>query len=426
MGKINIEKQDSVKLYKIRKTLEELSKKSGRGTELITVYIPKGKQLHEIISSLQQEQGTADNIKSDLTRSHVVDSLGKVVQRLKMYKKTPARGLVMFCGALPSEEGGPLGSEVVTVWEIDPPKDLNQYLYRCDDHFHVDILKDMLKDDNLIGFLAIDAKDAGWGLLYGDKIEVLSQTGSGVAGKHRQGGQSAKRFQKLREMELSYFYNRVAQTTREYFIDIYPVKGLIISGPGPTKEDFINGNYLEYRLQNNIINTIDSGYAGAEGIREAFSKSGDILGNFRLVEEKKLIEDLFREVNTNTGKGSYGLQEVIGYLKNNVVKILMITDNTNLHRVEAECKRCKHMEEDIVERQLVIPKKTEYKNSPCPECNAMDKEVNEQDIVDYLEIIAAKTGSQLEVISGSAEHGNMLASLGKVGAILRYNPGHSK
>jgi peptide chain release factor subunit 1 len=426
MVKINIEKQDSVKLYKIRKTLEELSKKSGRGTELITVYIPKGKQLHEIIGSLQQEQGTADNIKSDLTRSHVVDSLGKVIQRLKMYKKTPEKGLVVFCGALPSEEGGPLGSEVVTAWEIDPPKDLNQYLYRCDDHFHVDILKDMLKDDNLIGFLAIDAKDAGWGLLHGDKIEVLSQTGSGVAGKHRQGGQSAKRFQKLREMELSYFYNRVAQTTREYFIDIYPVKGLIISGPGPTKEDFINGNYLEYRLQNNIINTIDAGYSGAEGIREAFAKSGDILGSFRLVEEKKMIEDLFREINTNTGKGSYGLQEVIEYLKNNVVKTVLITDNTNLHRVEAKCKRCNHIQEDIVERPLVIPKKTEYRNSPCPECKAMDSEVNEQDIVDYLEIIAAKTGSQLEVISGSAEHGNMLASLGKVGAILRYNPGHSK
>ena len=426
MVKINIEKQDSVKLYKIRKTLEELSKKAGRGTELITVYIPKGKQLHEIISSLQQEQGTADNIKSDLTRSHVVDSLGKVVSKLKMYKKTPEKGLVVFCGALPQEEGGPLGSEVVTAWEIEPPKDLNQYLYRCDDHFHVDILKDMLKDDNLIGFLAIDAKDAGWGLLHGDKIEVLSQTGSGVAGKHRQGGQSAKRFQKLREMELSYFYNRVAQTTREYFIDIYPVKGLIISGPGPTKEDFINGNYLEYRLQNNIINTIDASYSGAEGIREAFAKSGDILGSFRLVEVKKFIEDLFREINTNTGKGSYGLQEVIEFLKNNVVKTLLITDNTNLHRVEAQCRRCKHIQEDIVERPLVIPKKTEYRNSPCPECKAMDTEVNEQDIVDYLQIIAAKTGSQLEVISGSAEHGNMLASLGKIGAILRYNPGHTK
>ena len=69
-------------------------------------------------------------------------------------------------------------------------------------------------------------KIAGWGLLHGDKIEVLAQTGSGVAGKHRQGGQSAKRFQKLREMELTYYFNRVAETTREYFIDIYPIKGL--------------------------------------------------------------------------------------------------------------------------------------------------------------------------------------------------------
>jgi len=51
--RINIEKQDSVKLYKIRKTLEDLSEKSGRGTELITVYIPKVNQLHEIFSTLQ-------------------------------------------------------------------------------------------------------------------------------------------------------------------------------------------------------------------------------------------------------------------------------------------------------------------------------------------------------------------------------------
>ena len=234
MVKFEIQKQDSVKLYKIRKTLQELSQITGRGTELITVYIPKGKQLHEVITTLREEQGTADNIKSDLTRTHVVDSLSKVVQRLKLYKKTPVNGLAIFCGALPREEGGPPGSEVVKAFEIDPPKDLKIFLYRCDDHFHVDVLKDMLKDDNLIGFLAIDAKDVGWGLLRGDKIEVLKESSSGVAGKHRQGGQSAKRFQKLREMELTYFFNRVAGTTREYFIDIYPIKGLIISGPGPT------------------------------------------------------------------------------------------------------------------------------------------------------------------------------------------------
>ena len=121
MPKIVIEKQDSVKLYKIRKTLDELTDKSGHGTELITVYIPKGKQLHEIINTLRVEQRTADNIKSDFTRGHVVDSLGKVIQRLRLYKKTPEKGLVIFCGALPPEGGGPLGNEVVTIYELEPP-----------------------------------------------------------------------------------------------------------------------------------------------------------------------------------------------------------------------------------------------------------------------------------------------------------------
>jgi len=426
MSKIDVEKVDSVKLYKIRKTLDELSDKTGHGTELISVYIPKGKQLHEVISTLREEQGTADNIKSDFTRSHVVDSLGKVIQRLKLYKKTPDKGLVVFCGALPPEGGGPIGSEVVTIFEIEPPKDLKQYLYRCDDHFHVDILKDMLKDDNLIGFIAIDAKDCGWGLLHGDKIEVLAQTGSGVAGKHRQGGQSAKRFQKLREMELTYYYNRVAETSREYFIDIYPVKGLIVSGPGPTKEEFINGNYLEYRLQNMIISTIDCSYAGAEGIREAFAKSADILSNFRMVEEKKLVEDLFRHINSHSGLGVYGLKDIIELLQNNVVDTLIITDDTNLHKIEGKCRRCQNLQETIVERVEVIPTKTKFTTNPCPGCNAMEVEANERDIVDYLSLIAAKTGTRIEVISGSAEYGNMLASLGKVGAILRYNPGHTK
>jgi len=422
MGKIAIQKQDSVKLYKIRKILEELSQKSGRGTELVSLYIPRGKQLHEVINNLREEQGTADNIKSDLTRTHVVDSLSRVIQRLKLYKDTPERGLVIFCGALPPEGGGPIGSEIIKLYEIDPPKELTTFLYRCDDHFHVDILKDMLKDDNLIGFLAIDTKDTGWGLLHGDKIEVLSETGSGVAGKHRQGGQSAKRFQKLREMELTYYFNRVAETTKEYFIDIYPVKGLIISGPGPTKEEFINNNYLDYRLQDMVIATIDSSYSGSEGIREAFTKAGEILSDFRMVEEKKLVDDLFRHINSRTGLATYGLKEVIKLLQNNVVQTLIITDDTNLYRLEVKCKRCQNIQENIVERHQLIQKKTELLNSPCPNCKSMDSESTEQDIVDYLELIAAKNGAKIEVISGKAEHGAMISSLGKVAAILRYNP----
>ena len=280
----------------------------------------------------------------------------------------------------------------------------------------------MLQDDNIIGLLAIDAKDAGWGLLHGDKLEVLKETGSGVAGKHRQGGQSAKRFQKLREMELQYYFNRVAHITREYFIDIYKVKGLIVSGPGPTKEDFIKNEYLEYRLQNNIIATIDASYSGSEGIREAFAKCSDILSNFRMVEEKKIIEKLFQEINTNSGLGSYGLKEVIEMLRNNIAAMVVISDDINMSRIEKKCKRCSHVEEELIEQGKRIARKTAMKSEKCSECEAMDFEITDQDLIDFIALIASQTGTKVEVVSGKTEHGVMLGSLGNIAAILRYNP----
>ncbi|OLD22049.1 MAG: peptide chain release factor 1, partial [Thaumarchaeota archaeon 13_1_40CM_2_39_13_1] len=389
---------------------------------LISLYVPPKKALHEVINGLREEQGTADNIKSDLTRTHVVDALSRVIQRLKLYKKPPDKGLVMFCGALPPEGGGPIGSEVIKLYEIEPPKELQTFLYRCDDHFHVEILKDMLKDENMIGFLAIDAKDAGWGLLHADKLDVLSETSSGVAGKHRQGGQSARRFERLREMELNDYYNRVAHTTKEYFIDIYPIKGLIISGPGPTKENFIKEEYLEYRLQNMILATLDASYAGSEGVREAFAKAQDVLTDYRMVEEKKLVEKLFHDIHYSNGLATYGLNEIIDLLKRNVVDTVLITDDTNLRKIDITCKRCQNVQTEILERPKVISRIRELINQPCPSCKSMDLEPSERDIVDYLALLAGDTGAKVEVISGTSEHGTMLSSIGKVGAYLRYNP----
>jgi len=72
-------------------------------------------------------------------------------------------------------------------------------------------------------------------------------------------------------------------------------------------------------LQDMIISTIDASYSGAEGIREAFAKSSDILSDFRMVEEKQIIEKLFQQINSHSGLGAYGLKEVIELLKNNVV-----------------------------------------------------------------------------------------------------------
>ena len=82
-------KFDSVAIYRIRKLLSDLSNKTGRGTELVSLYLPPKKAVHEAIAALREESGTASNIKSDTTRSHVQDALTKTMARLRLYKQTP-------------------------------------------------------------------------------------------------------------------------------------------------------------------------------------------------------------------------------------------------------------------------------------------------------------------------------------------------
>jgi len=410
-------KYDSVRLYKLKRILEELSNKTGRGTELVSLYIPPRKALHEVIATLREEYGTASNIKSDTTRNHVLDALTRTMQRLKLYSETPENGLVMFCGALPTNG---IGSEVITLHEVVPPKPLQTFLYRCDDHFHTDILKDMLKEEKVVGILTIDTTEAGLGVLLGDRLEIVEHMTSGVAGKHRAGGQSARRYERLREMELGFYFDRIAEHAKSVFIDEYKVEGLIVAGPGPTKDDFLKNGYLDYRLQNNVLAVIDTSYAGSEGVREAVDKAQDILQEYRLVEERKLVQRLLAEVHSEKGLVTYGLNDVINALKAGAVDMVLVTDNMRKVRLEVRCKRCKTKSEKIVDRDKLIQTKQEMISTACSGCSSLDFDAIEQDIVDHLEEFAFKTGAKIEIISSKTEDGKMLENLGKVAALLRY------
>jgi peptide chain release factor subunit 1 len=415
-------KWDSVRRYKLTRMINELASISGHGTELVTVYIPPRRPIFEVISQLRNEAGTASNIKSDLTRSHVQDALSTTMEYLKKYKTTPENGLVVFCGAIPNDRG--IGKEKIEIYPVDPPKPVQISLYRCDDHFWTDHLKDMLKDDKAIGILAIDTQEAGIGILTGNDSKTIDSLTSGVAGKHRQGGQSARRFERLRDNELNEYYHRVAAHAKAVFIDQYNVKGIIVGGPGPTKENFLKEEYLDYRLQNSIIATLDTGYSGEEGVREILDKARKegVLQEFRLMEEKQIIDKFMTEIHSGRGLGIYGIHDVVNAAKNGVADLVVVTDDISFVKLEFRCKVCRTVQEKVVERSDVIATKQSYMSKQCPSCGATDYDAVEKDIVEYLEELTSMTGSRLEVISGRTEEGAQLASLGKIGAILRYKP----
>ena len=413
---------DSVKRYKLTKTINELSSISGHGTELVTVYIPSRRPIFDVIAQLRNEAGTASNIKSDLTRTHVQDALSRTIEQLKLFKETPPNGLVIFCGAIPNEKG--IGKEKIEIYPVIPPKPIQISLYRCDDHFWTEHLKEMMKDDKVVGILSIDTQETGIGILTGDRWEVIDSLTSGVAGKHRQGGQSARRFERLRENELNEYYHRVAEHAKQVFIEQYNVKGIIVGGPGPTKENFLKEEYLDYRLQKNIIATLDTSYSGEEGVRELIEKAQKegILQEFRVMEEKQLVKKFMNEVHSGRGLGIYGIHDVVKALESGIADLVIVTDDIMYIRLEIRCKACKNIQALIVDRSQVIATKQEYLSKQCPSCHGGDLEAVDKDIVDYLSELATMTGCRLEVISGKTEEGSQLASLGKIGAILRYKP----
>ena len=413
---------DSVKRYKLTKMLNRLSNISGHGTELVTVYVPPKRPLFDVIAQLRNEAGTASNIKSDLTRTHVQDALSRTIEYLKLLKETPENGLVVFCGAIPSSKG--FGTEKIEIYPVLPPKPVQINLYRCDDHFWTDHLRDMMKDDRVVGILSIDTQEAGLGILTGDRWEVVDSLTSGVAGKHRQGGQSARRFERLRDNELNEYYRRIAGRAHTIFIDQYNVKGLIMGGPGPTKENFLREEYLDYRLQKNVIITMDTSYSGSEGVREIIDKVIDqgVMTEYRLMEEKKIVKKFMGEIFSNKGLGIYGIGDVVKAVEAGFADMVIVTDNISYVRLESKCKKCEKTEQKVIDRSSLVPSKQDIMTKPCPSCGLIDYDITERDIVEYLEELATISGARLEVISGQTEEGNQLASLGGMGAILRFKP----
>jgi peptide chain release factor subunit 1 len=409
-------KVDSVALYRTKKILKELADKKGRGTELVTIYVPPKKALHDVINNLREEYGTASNIKSDTTRNHVQDALVRSQQRLKLYKQTPENGIVLFVGALPTN--GP-GSEQVFVYEVTPPKPVPTYLYRCDDHFHLEHLREMLKEEEVIGILSIDTTEAGLGIVAGDKVEVEDTITSGVPGKSSKGGQSARRYERLREMELTEYFSRVAAHAKRVFIDSRNVKGMIIAGPGQTKDDFLKGNYLDYRLQKNVIAVIDGAYSGTEGVREAYEKAADALSNMRVVEEKKLVQKFLREVNAEDGLAVYGINEVTNAVQQSKAHTILASEDLELTEIKVTCKKCDDVKKKVVRRDNYIVEKQRLISEPS-KCGSTDYEITERDVIEILDELATETAAKLEVISGKTEEGQMLKSFGGIAALLRY------
>ncbi|MEM2841820.1 MAG: peptide chain release factor aRF-1 [Thermoproteota archaeon] len=404
--------------YRLKRLLKSLERKRGRGTELISLYIPPGRQLADVFENLKQEYGKASNIKSRTTRKNVQEAITKITQRLKLYHSVPPNGLVIFCGAIAK---GPPGSEVVELNELIPPKPLSLSYYSCDDKFYVKPLIEMISKTDKFGVVLVDNNEATIAVIDGKNIEIKDELTSGVPGKTSKGGQSARRFERLREMELNDFYKRIGEHANEIFLELENLNGIILGGPGLTKEEFRKGNYLNYQLREKVLTSVDTAYTGLQGVKEALEKASATIEQMDLLQERRIVQAFLSEVGKGSGLASYGEDEVIKNLKAGKVNLLLISEALDITKVRIVCSNCDFSEVRKVADEELELFYSKLKSEKCPKCGIESLSAEgESNYLDELTKLADSANAKVELISSKTEEGTMLLKgFGGLAAILK-------
>ncbi len=413
-------KSSDLEFYRTKRLLENLSNKKGFHTELISLYIPHDRKISDVTNYLKNEISESQNIKSKLTRKNVLDGISSLLGQLKNIRGVPEKGLVMFSGAIP--QNNTPGTERNELYIIQPPNKVKTFRYHCASEFLLWPLEEMLKPKETFGLIVIGRKESAVGFIRGNHVEVIREFTSGIHGKHRAGGQSQRRYERLIEEGEKRFYRRISEELNNIFLPMEDLTGIFIGGPGPSKEKFVNDESLDYRLREKIIDVVDLGYGGAEGIRALIEKIKDKIENVKYIREKQVMQRFMKEISNDTGLATYGLHEVQKALNYSAVDTLILSEKLDSLKIKLECSNCGYREDRTAREEELNKMEAKIQEESCPKCSSNNFSIVEtKSIIEELGDIAETTGTDVEILSAETEEGEMLYStFGGIVAILRY------
>ena len=328
----------------LQEFLEVMRNYRARHTELITVYVPNGMDINLITRQLEAEKSTAANIKSTTTRKNVEAALESLIRITKGMRQAPKNGIALFAGNVSQIEG----QDNFLVEAIEPPEELNVRLYRCDQTFVLEPLEEMNAVKEVYGLVVIERKEATIGLLIGNKIKILRHLESFVPGKIKAGGQSAARFARITEGLAKEFYRKIADTVKKEFYGLKDLKGILVGGPGPTKEDFLKEGQLITALQDKVLGVKDIGYADEHGIELLVEASADVLAEQEISIEKKIMEKFFNMLGKDREKTAYGEKEIEKALEYGAVDTLLLSKKLKKEEIRRLEKRAEESSAKVI------------------------------------------------------------------------------
>jgi peptide chain release factor subunit 1 len=347
----------------------------------------------------------ASNIKSKSTKLNVLGALERILNHFKLYRKTPPNGIAVFAGNI-SDNAAKIDIEL---FAIEPPEPLSIGAYRCDSKFFLEPLERLSGTVDSYGVVVLDGREATVAIVKGTNITVIKKLNSTAHAKIRKGGQSARRYERLIEEAIELYYKRVGESMDDAYVG--KVKGVIIGGPGPTKENFVKMSPFNYQIK--VLGVVDTGYTEEYGIREALAKSESILQQQEAVRERVIVERFIREV-VSDGLAAYGEKQVREALTSKQAEKLLLSEGLMHVSATYKCPSCSTLTKKI------------FRDSPpdtaeCSSCNSNAKLENKELLLDDLANLAREMGIPIEIVSTNTVEGSQfLNGFAGVGAFLRY------
>jgi len=183
---------------------------------------------------------------------------------------------------------------------------------------------------------------------------------------------SAHRFEQNRALALKDHLKKVADYMKDEFLTREGLKGIIVGGPGPTKYELVEGNFITGDVKKKIIGMKDLSYTEEFGLQELVDKSEDILANEEIVDEKKAMGQFFEKLAKDPDTVSYGEQEVKKALGMGAIETLLLSESLT------------------------------------------------DELIDEFEELARQFSTVVKIISTETREGVQLKDLGGVAAVLRY------
>jgi len=401
---------------RLKKTLSELSEMRGMGTELVSVVIPPDRMISDVRQHLGQEAGQAANIKSKSTKKHVTDAIESAISTINRYKTPGERGLAIYVGHVIT---GNNKTRLITTVVDDPPEPFPSFRYRCDSTFEISQLEEMLIDRTSYGLFVIDRSEAAYGLASGKRLHCQEHITSLVPSKHGRGGQSAQRFERLIEEAAHKFFKKATERACSYWLPmVKDLKGIIIGGPGATKDFVVKNDYFHHEVKKLIAEPFfDVGYSNESGLRELIQRAGSMMDQIELDVERTLIDEFLREVMQTNPKATYGEKMVRSALDQGAVSTLILSEAINKMRITWKCKECSNQWELTQSKTDAAPN--------CPECDSssiVEDKDESMDLIDELTILAGHISADVRLVSLDTEEGATLNnSFGGIAALLRYS-----